>query len=165
MVHPENAEVHIMEDETSSLQYMSQLWAEAMTIYRSQKVQLKLSKETNEHLVELQKQLMPEDTKVGVIQAFLDNFAGNMVCSKLLYHDALERVNEPKSWELREINDIMNQSIKGWIPYPNPRSHKKYGKQRGWMRGNERAETEQNSFEGFRELTDEELSQMKLPFD
>lgn len=59
----------------------------------------------------------------------------------------------------------MNQSVTGWIPNPNPRSYKKYGKQSDWMRGNERAETEQNSFEGFRELTDEELSQMELPFD
>lgn len=118
MVHPENAEVHILEDEAASRQYMDQLWAEAMTIYRRGKVQLKLSKEMNEHLVRLQKQFMPEDTKVGVIQAFLDDFDGDMVCSKLLHHEALGRFDEPKSWEIREINEIMNQSVTGWIPYP-----------------------------------------------
>ena len=154
-----------MEDEESSRQYMYQLWAEAMTIYRSQKVQLKLSREMNEHLVALQKQFMPEDTKVGVIQAFLDDFDGDMVCSKLLYHEALGRFDEPKSWEIREINEIMNQSVPGWIPYPNPRSYKKYGKQRGWMRGNKSTETEENLLDEFRELTEEELGQIELPFD
>lgn len=164
MVHPEQAEVHILENEAASRQYMDQLWAEAMTLYRRGKVQLKLSKEMNEQLVLLQKQFMPEDTKVGVIQAFLDDFDGDMVCSKLLHHEALGRFDEPKSWEIREINEIMSQSVTGWIPYPNPRSYKKYGKQRGWMRGNEASETETNPMDGFRELTEEECSQMELPF-
>ena len=164
MVHPEQAEVHILEDEAASRQYMDQLWAEAMTLYRRGKVQLKLSKEMNEQLVLLQKQFMPEDTKVGVIQAFLDDFNGDMVCSKLLHHEALGRFDEPKSWEIREINEIMNQSVTGWIPYPNPRSYKKYGKQRGWMRGNKMVETGTSPLDGFRELTEEECNQMELPF-
>ncbi len=96
---------------------------------------------------------------------FLDDFDGDMVCSKLLYHEALGRFDEPKSWEIREINEIMNQSVSGWIPYPDPRSYKKYGKQRGWMRGNEPAETDGNPLAEFRELTEEELSQMELLFD
>ena len=123
-----------------------------------------LSIPMNEQLVLLQKQFMPEDTKVGVIQAFLDDFDGDMVCSKLLHHEALGRFDEPKSWEIREINEIMNQSVTGWIPYPNPRSYKKYGKQRGWMRGNEAVETGTSPLDGFRELTEEECNQMELPF-
>lgn len=101
-----------------------------MTIYQSQKVQLKLSREMNEHLVELQKQFMPEDTKAGVIQAFPDDFSGDMVCSKLLYHEALGWFDEPKIWEIRESNEIMNQSVQDWVAYPAPRSYKNYGKQR-----------------------------------
>ena len=121
-------------------------------------------KATHEQLVLLQKQFMPEDTKVGVIQAFLDDFDGDMVCSKLLHHEALGRFDEPKSWEIREINEIMNQSVTGWIYYPNPRSYKKYGKQRGWMRGNETVETGTSPLDGFMELAEEECSQMELPF-
>ncbi|MBQ7885263.1 MAG: virulence-associated protein E [Clostridia bacterium] len=164
MVHPEQAEVHILKDETASRQYMDQLWAEAMTIYRKEKVSLRLSKEMNAQLVQLQKEFMPEDTKVGMLQAFLDTYNGDMVCSKLLHHEALGRFEEPKSREIREINEIMNQSITGWIAYPNPRIYKKYGKQRGWMRENKAPETDTSPLDGFQMLTEAECSQMEFPF-
>lgn len=164
MVHAERAKVHILEDEAASRAYIDMMWAEAMFIYHNFPVRLALSKDMEKELRELQKQFMPEDTKVGVIQAFLDDFDGDMVCSKLLHHEALGRFDEPKSWEIREINEIMNQSVTGWIPYPNPRSYKKYGKQRGWMRGNETVEAGTSPLDGFRELTEEECSQMELPF-
>ena len=35
MVYPEQAEVHILEDEAASRAYLAQVWAEAMTVYRS----------------------------------------------------------------------------------------------------------------------------------
>ena len=68
-----------------------------------------------------------------------------MVCSKLLYHKAQGRFDEPKSREIREINEVMNQSVTCWIPYPNPRSYKKYSKQGGWMRAKQPAETDTTS--------------------
>ena len=160
MVHPERAEVHILADEAASRWYIDQVWAEAMTIYRKGKVSLRLPAEMNAHLTQLQKDFMPEDTKVGQIQAFLDNFEGDMVCSKLLHHEALGRFEEPKTWEIREINEIMNQSVTGWTAYPNPRSYRKYGKQRGWMRGNKVPETP----EGCHLLTAEECQQVGMPF-
>ena len=43
----------------------------------------------DKELKELQKQFMPEDTKAGLIQSFLDNFGGTQVCSKLIYAEAL----------------------------------------------------------------------------
>jgi len=160
MVHPEQAEVHILEDEAASRRYIDQVWAEAMTIYRKGKVSLRLPAEMQAHLSQLQKDFMPEDTKVGQIQAFLDSFEGDVVCSKLLHHEALGRFEEPKTWEIREINEIMNQSVTGWTAYPNPRSYRKYGKQRGWMRGNITAATP----EGCHLLTAEECQQVGMPF-
>ena len=160
MVHPEGAEVHILEDEAASRQYIDQLWAEAMVIYRKGNVSLRLPVEMNGQLVQLQKDFMPEDTKVGQIQAFLDSYDGDMVCSKLLHHEALGRFEEPKTWEIREINEIMNQSITGWTAYPNPRSYRKYGKQRGWMRGNKDSDVP----EGCHVLTAEECQQIGMPF-
>ena len=168
MVHPEKAVVHILEDEAASRAYISQMWAEAMTIFRSGSVRLSLSKEMNKELWELQKQFMPEDTKAGLIQFFLDNFKGTQVCSKLIYAEALNHsFDEPKQWEIREINEIMNNSIEGWVPFTNPRIFDRYGRQRGWERpasGNGLPTTGFDLPDGFCELTEEEARQMELPF-
>jgi len=86
----------------------------------------------------LQKDFMPEDTKAGVIQGWLDSCNEEFVCSLMLYREALEvPYGEPKKWEIKELNDIMNSSIEGWEKYPtsdNQRRFKKYGKQRAWQR-------------------------------
>ena len=169
MVNPERAEVHILEDEAASRAYIDLMWAEAMFIYRNGPVRLTLSKDMDRELRELQKQFMPEDTKAGLIQAFLDNFDGTQVCSKLIYAEALNHpFDEPKQWEIREINEIMNNSIEGWTSFSNPRIFAKYGRQRGWERtppsGNELSATGSNLPDGFRELTEEEARQMELPF-
>ena len=169
MVHPEKAEVHILENEAASRAFVDMMWAEAMFIYQNSPVKLTLSKDMDRELRELQKQFMPEDTKVGLIQFFLDSFGGTQVCSKLIYAEALNHpFDEPKQWEIREINEIMNNSIEGWTPFSNPRIFAKYGRQRGWERtplsGNELSATGSNLPDGFRELTEEEARQMELPF-
>lgn len=168
MVHPERAEVHILEDEAASRAYIDLMWAEAMTIYRSGSFRLTFSKQMNKELRELQKQFMPEDTKAGLIQSFLDDFSGTQVCSKLIYAEALNHAfDEPKQWEIREINEIMNNSIEGWTPFSNPRIFAKYGRQRGWERagsGNELSATGSDLPGGFRELTEEEAQQIEIPF-
>lgn len=169
MVHPERAEVHILEDEAASRAFIDMMWAEAMFIYRHSPFKLTLSKEMAKELRELQRQFMPEDTKAGLIQSFLDNYNGTQVCSKLIYAEALNHTfDEPKQWEIREINEIMNNSIEGWISFSNPRIFAKYGRQRGWERtppsGNELSATGSNLPDGFRELTEEEARQMELPF-
>ena len=169
MVHPEKAEVHILENEAASRAFVDMMWAEAMFIYQNSPVKLTLSKDMDRELRELQKQFMPEDTKVGLIQFFLDSFGGTQVCSKLIYAEALNHpFDEPKQWEIREINEIMNNSIEGWTPFSNPRIFAKYGRQRGWERtppsGNELTATGSNLPDGFRELTEEEARQMELPF-
>ena len=168
MVHPERAEVHILEDEAASRAYIDLMWAEAMTIYRSGSFRFTLSKQMNKELRELQKQFMPEDTKAGLIQSFLDDFSGTQVCSKLIYAEALNHsFDEPKQWEIREINEIMNNSIEGWTAFSNPRIFAKYGRQRGWERaasGNELSATGSDLPDGFRELTEEEVQQIEIPF-
>lgn len=161
--------IHILEDEAASRAFIDMMWAEVMFIYQNFPVKLTLSKDMDKELKELQKQFMPEDTKAGLIQSFLDNFKGTQVCSKLIYAEALNHpFDEPKQWEIREINEIMNNSIEGWRPFSNPRSFAKYGRQRGWERipppDNEPSATGSNLTDGFRELTEEEARQMELPF-
>ncbi len=71
MVYPEQAEVHILDDEAASRAYMEQLWAEAMTIYRSGDFKLSFSPEMVRYLKEHQRDFMPEDTKAGMIKRTL----------------------------------------------------------------------------------------------
>ena len=163
MVYPELAEVHILEDEDASRAYLLQVWAEAMTIYRSGNYSMKFSKEIQRQLVEVQKDFMPEDTEAGQIIGFLETYTGNMVCSKQLYREALHHeFDEPKRWQLHNINEIMNTVVTGWKPFSNPRMFAGYGRQRGWERevsGNELPGNE----DGFVELSEEECRQMELP--
>ena len=163
-VCPEQAEVHILEDEAASRAYLQQVWAEAMTIYRAGGWKLSFSPEMVRYLKEHQKDFMPEDTKAGMIQAFLDSYAGDTVCSKQLYKEALNHAfDEPKQWEIREINEIMNQCVTGWTYFSNPRSFAGYGRQKGWER--ERAATDSGNHaaeipDGFVEITE----QIEMPF-
>ena len=163
MIYTENAEVHILEDEDASRAYLLQVWAEAMTIYRSGKYSMKFSKFIQRQLVEVQKDFMPEDTEAGQIQGFLEHYTGSMVCSKQLFKEALGHTyDEPKRWQLHNINEIMNTVVTGWKPFSNPRMFAGYGRQKGWERdvsGNELSGNE----DGFVELTEEECRQLELP--
>ena len=163
-VCPEQAEVHILENEAASRAYLQQVWAEAMTIYRAGGWKLTFSPEMVRYLKEHQKDFMPEDTKAGMIQAFLDSYTGDTVCSKQLYKEALNHAfDEPKQWEIREINEIMNQCVTGWTYFSNPRSFAGYGRQKGWER--ERAATDSGNhaaeiLDGVVEITE----QIEMPF-
>ena len=111
-----------------------------------------------------QRDFMPEDTKAGMIQAYLDKYTGSMVCSKQLYKEALNHAfDEPKQWEIREINEIMNQCISSWRYFPNPRMFSEYGRQKGWERENPATDSgnpSEKTMDGFVEVTE----QMELPF-
>lgn len=163
MIYPEKAEVHILEDEAASRKYLLQVWAEAMTIYRSGEYSMKFSMEIQKQLVEVQKDFMPEDTEAGQIQGFLERYTGNAVCSKQMFKEALGHgFEEPKRWQLHNINEIMNTIVTGWKPFSNPRMFVGYGRQRGWEReisGNEPSDNKG----GFVELSEEEASQLELP--
>ncbi len=86
-------------------------------------------------LKERQWDFRSEDTKVGRILAFLDSFPGDTVCSKQLYKEALNHTfDEPKQWEIREINEIMNQCVTDWKYFSTPHMFAEYGRQKGWER-------------------------------
>ena len=160
MVHPELAEIHILDDEPAARAYLIQVWAEAMEIYRSGNFKLRFSPAMNEYLKVHQRDFMPEDTKAGQIIEYLEKCSDNMVCSKQLFREALgHSFDEPKQWEIREINDIMNNSVTGWRAFSNPRYFRSpYGRQKGW----ERIQPD-NGGGDFQELTPEEVEQLELP--
>ena len=104
-----------------------------MTTYKSGDFKLSFTPEMIQYLKEHQRDFMPEDTKAGMIQAYLDRYTGSAVCSKQLFKEALNHpFDEPKQWEIREVNDIMNHCITGWKYFSNPRIFEGYGRQKGW---------------------------------
>ena len=106
-----------------------------MTTYKSGDFKLSFTPEMIQYLKEHQRDFMPEDTKAGMIQAYLDRYTGSAVCSKQLFKEALNHpFDEPKQWEIREVNDIMNHGITGWKYFSNPRIFEGYGRQKGWER-------------------------------
>ena len=164
-VYPERAEVHILDDEAAARAYIEQMWAEAMTVYRSGKYKLSFSMEMNRYLNAHQQDFMQEDTQAGMIYAYLEDYTGDRVCSKQLYEEALGNLNSPADWETRAICEIMNTGIaggiiQGWAAYKSPKRYKKYGSQKGWERVNQAPP----EGDGFQEITEEEARQMELPF-
>ena len=95
---------------------------------------------------------------------YLDRYTGSIVCSKQLFREALNHpFDEPKQWEIREVNDIMNHCVTGWHYFSNPRMFPEYGRQKGWEREAPATNTEGGAEkipEGFVEVTE----QMELPF-
>ena len=105
---------------------------------------------------------MQEDTQAGMVYAFLEDFPGDRVCSKLLWAEALGQHTVPAAWETRALCEIMNTGIasgqiKGWRAYHNTKRFPAYGAQKGWERVTESVTDEDD----FIELTDESLD---LPF-
>ncbi len=155
LIRADKAEVHILDDEAEARAYICQMWAEAMTIYKSGNFKLRFSPEMEQKMKQLQRDFMPEDSKAGIIQAYLDDCENEYVCSLLLYREAFKhQFDEPKAWELKEICDIMNNSIEGWTEGPQHR-FAGYGRQRSWQRVNRESKIP----DGFTEVTE----QMELP--
>jgi len=132
------AEIHPLKDESLTREYISQVWAEAMTIYLSGDYSLTLPDDLIPTLERSQSEYTPEDARIGIIQEWLNGTKNNSVCSIMLYREALgNELGDPKQWELRDINSIMNNRIEGWKKHPTSDSKvrfEKYGKQRAWDR-------------------------------
>lgn len=92
-VEPEDAEIHILEDEASSREYIKQLWAEVLLIYKSGNYSMKFSKEIRKQLLGIQREFMPDDTAAGMIQDFLDDYSGDKVCVMMLFKEALHMLS------------------------------------------------------------------------
>ena len=164
LVQAEAAEVHILEDEPASRAYVSQMWAEVMEVYRRGEGKLKLSAGMERYLKEHQKLFMPEDTFAARILNFLDGYGGKMVCSLQIYYEGLGHPSyeEPKQYEIRDINSVMKNYAAGWKAFENPRHFPApYHRQKGW----ERTEPDNGGQEksDFQFLPEEEAVQLGLP--
>ena len=91
----DSADVHILEDEAASRKYIDQMWAEAMDIFKRRDYTMTFPPEITRQLDQLRQEFMPEDTNAGLIQAYLDEYKGDYVCTTQLYREALRYFGEP----------------------------------------------------------------------
>jgi predicted P-loop ATPase len=140
LCHRNDAETFILDDETSSREFIDQMWAEMMTIYKSCRPSLSLPSEYQKILEERQSCFLQEDVDAGVILSFMQDTDKKLVCSIMLYKEALGNdFTKPKRWETNEICDIVNQLIasgklNGWKRFDSPKRFFEYGTQKGWER-------------------------------
>ena len=94
---------------------------------------------------------------VGIIQAWLDQYDEDFVCTVMIFKEALGKKFEmPKRWDSHEISNIMNHSVTGWVPV-NSHRFKDYGTQRAWRRI-----TDENGFRPIPEGTENPFEQQTL---
>ena len=154
-VNKAKAEVHPLANEKDTREYVNQVWAQAMTIYRSGDYSLVLSADIQSQLDCIVKEYAPEDIKFLAIQNWLESHQEvNKVCRAMLYELALnnEDFTKAKPYELDDIARVMNR-MPGWILHPT-QSHQvrfeRYGRVMGW----DRVEKPDKTIPPFEELAD-----------
>ena len=73
-----------------------------MEIYRSENYLLTFSPEMEDHVKLLQREFMPEDTQTGMIQAFLDSYEEDYVCSMIIYQQVFHQEGIVPKWQSKE---------------------------------------------------------------
>ena len=94
MVNKEKALHHPLEDEEETRAYIEQCWAEIMNMYKKGiNTKLVFNKKLEKELIEFQKECMPQDTLVGIIEMFLEMTDEEFVCVQMIYERALPHEN------------------------------------------------------------------------
>ena len=99
---------------------------------------------------------MPEDTQTGMIQAFLDNYEEDYVCSTIIYQEVFHQEGIVPKWQSKEIGDLMDNEITGWEKHGTHRFPGGLGIQRSWKRIRS-----QKDKDGFVKISDN----TELPFE
>ena len=143
------AERHPLDDEAETREFVRQCYAEAIVRGTREGWQLLLPREYEDELSSMREESTPDDSKVGMIQEWLDEHREiDIVCTRLIWDKVFGAgiYRLPERYELQDIADIMNLSITGWEPYRGENgksaSNKyrfknefmKYGQQRAWGR-------------------------------
>ena len=80
-----------------------------------------------------------------------------------MWKEALHRDYEPKRIELKQICDIMNNSVTDWVMSDGAMHFGDYGKQRGWVRvGSSQEIPDKADSDGFMEIPKQ--LELEIPF-
>ena len=150
----DQAKFDMFADEAATKMEFAQAWGEIMDEYlrKGGKVSLVLPKRLQREAINMQERYMEEDPRIGIIQEWLDTSEHDRVCVAMLWKEALGNdYGEPKRVDVREIHDIMRNSVAYWEPVGKRRCGE-YGVQRCYERVSK-----------FKEITENEEKQ--LPFE
>ena len=131
--------------------YFSQVWAEAVHVYKRDRPPLVLDARLQSYALEKQDEYTEDDPRVGMIQAYLDDRLSNerdkagfdpmdvRVCVQELVEHALGDAYARQAnsrFLINEVHKLMQSKIRGWVKYPM--SHGKarcdgYGVQRCYI--------------------------------
>lgn len=136
------AEVHPLKNEEETRYFIRQCYAEAICKGQQEGWSLTIDRRFDDELEEIRKASTPEDPRIGMIQAWLDTAAEDIVCSRMIYDRVFASSGDPSRYELNTISEIMTLSINGWERYGGRLGESKdnkyrfanYGKQRAWKR-------------------------------
>ena len=150
----DQAKFDMFADEAATKMEFAQAWGEIMDEYlrKGGKVSLVLPKRLQREAINMQERYMEEDPRIGLIQEWLDTSEHSRVCVAMIWKEALGNdYGEPKRVDVREIHDIMRNSVADWEPVGKRRCGE-YGVQRCYERVSK-----------FKEITENEEKQ--LPFE
>ena len=69
-----------------------------------------------------------------MIQAFLDRYEEDYVCSTIIYQEVFHQEGMAPKWQSKEIGDLMDNEITGWEKHGTRRFPGGLGIQRSWKR-------------------------------
>ena len=127
-------EIHPLADENLDA-YIDQIWAQALRDYRNGDAVSSLDMRFEEELRRNADAHMTQDSRVGVIQDYLDSQAEGKVCILQIWREALKEDGFPEKKDSRELGNLMDNRIEGWKNTGKTATFKKYGKKcKYWVR-------------------------------
>ena len=119
----------------SSIEYFRQIWAEAFHVYRNEEFSLVLEKKFIKEAEEKRAANMEDDGMQGIILSYLDEVAGDRVCSLEIWQSekGLNEKGRPQRYQTRKINSVILGTGQ-WKKIDKVAHFGKYGNQRGFER-------------------------------
>ena len=129
----------LYDHETEIKEYIQQCWAEAVYLYKEDKLQPYAKQEVLDQIRAAQEAAMEDDWRIGAIEQYLEDNkkkTGDTVSVIELWHYALNESDEskPTRKDSIEITQIIT-NIPGWIQCPNPATTK-WGRQKVFRKDN-----------------------------
>jgi predicted P-loop ATPase len=142
-----------------TVEYIRQMWAEALERYRNKKPSLTVPPELLQEVETRQANIMVDDGRRGQIEEYLSDSKIERTCSLDIWLHCFHNTGNPKKYESAEINSII-ASLPEWEKTEKPiRFDKEIGVQRGFKKKRIVTETR------FEPYTDDTEEYEPLPFN